>query len=527
MTTILFKYGVASGDPLADKVIIWTHAKYENLDVPVIVKYEVAQEKEFLNIVSTGFYETDKEKDFTVKIDVQGLLPNTYYYYRFYNYEDPTNSSTIGRTRTIPDSTSGVSSVSFAVASCSNYPQGYFNVYQEIAQLKDINAVIFLGDYIYEYGLDGYDNEYGRPVSNSRIPEPKRECFTLDDYRKRHATYKTDTDLQYVHSLHPMIPVWDDHEVADNAWEFGCLTQPPGPAYELRKADGLQAYHEWVPIRTTEDPRIIFRTFDFGNILSLHMLDTRHYRRNEQIYLPSLLTQPEIYVPKLYSESRELLGKSQLDWLAEQMAVSDKPWQVLGQQVVMANVEAPVSILIKFDPLNFDPVAAFYSINEYLLAKGTPENQRSEKQKALLNPLLNPVYATNLDAWGGYPAEREKVFKLVKDLNKKLVVLSGDSHMAWYNDLVDSQGEFIGKEIGVTSVSSRGPDYDYDIPPEQLKNIYIKLFNDVKWVDTYRRGYSFVTFTENDCTAEWRFINRVDTMYYKQSKPTHVEVITK
>jgi len=527
MNKILFEYGVASGDPLSNRVIIWTHAKYENLDTPTVVKYEVALDADFINIVLTSLFETNLEKDFTIKIDVEGLKANTYYYYRFYNPDDITNSSTIGRTRTIPDVLSGVSSVSFAVASCANYPQGYFNVYQEIAQLKDINAVIFLGDYIYEYGLNGKDNEYGRPVSNSRISEPKRECFTLDDYRKRHATYKSDTDLQYMNSLHPMISVWDDHEVADNAWEFGCLTQPPGPAYELRKADGLHAYHEWMPIRTFLDPRIIYRTFDFANILSLHMLDTRHYRRNEQIYLPSLLTQPEIYVPKLYSESRELLGKSQLDWLAQQMEKSDKPWQVLGQQVIMANVQAPISIQTKLDPNNFDSVALFYSITEYLLALNTPEIQRTEKQKALLNPLLNPVYAINLDDWGGYPAERERVFKLVKDLNKKLIVLSGDSHMSWYNNLVDSSGTFIGKEIGVTSVSSRGPDYDYDIPPEQFKNFYLKLFNDVKWIDTYRKGYSFITFTENDCKAEWRFIDKVDTMYYKQSKPTHIEVITK
>lgn len=266
-----FNYGVASGDPLATQVIIWTHAKYNNLDNDVYLRYEVSLNDIFTKIVKSEFVNTNKSTDFTLKVDVLGLAPNTTYYYRFLNIDDKTNTSPIGRTRTIPDLTTEVDIINLAVVSCSQYTRGYFNVYQDIGRLDDINAVIHLGDYIYEYGIDGSYNDYGRPISASRIPNPINECLTLDDYRKRHAQSKTDPDSQYMHSRHPMIAVWDDHEISDNSWEFGAEYENPGLAYMIRKENAIKAYHEWMPIRTGIDPHIIFRTFDFGSILSLHI----------------------------------------------------------------------------------------------------------------------------------------------------------------------------------------------------------------------------------------------------------------
>jgi len=519
-----FKYGIASGDPLATQVIIWTHAKYNNLDNDVYVKYEVALDDIFTNIVKSGIAQTNKSVDFTVKVDVTELQENTTYYYRFVNIDNKENISQIGRTRTIPSLTSDVDVINLAVVSCSHYARGYFNVYQDIGRLNDINAVIHLGDYIYEYGTDGSYNDYGRPLSVSRISNPINECLTLEDYRKRHAQSKTDTDSQYMHSRHPMIAVWDDHEVSDNSWEFGALYENPGLAYMIRKEFAIKAYHEWMPIRTGIDPHIIFRTFDFGNILSLHMLDTRHYRRDKQVTLIELLTEPTKYREILYSPTRKLLGPSQLDWLTQQMIKSNNPWQVLGNQVIMAKTQVPVSILITVN----NTALFIKSVNDYLTALNTPPEFRTPEQNALLNPEINPLYGYNLDAWDGYPAEREKLYKIVEELNKNLIVLSGDSHNSWFNYLIDNNNNLVGKELAVTSVSSLGIESFFpDIPPIEVQQLFETLFPDVKWIDTYRRGYLISTYTKTEVSANWKFVNTVDSMYYSESKPSHEEILLK
>ena len=521
---IEFKYGIASGDPLSNQVIIWTHAKYNNLDNDVYLRYEISSNEIFTKIVTSGVVNTNKNIDFTIKVDVIGLEPDTTYYYRFININDKTNISPIGRTRTIPNSSSNVDSITFAVVSCSNYPQGYFNVYQDIGRLEDINAVIHLGDYIYEYGTNNSYNDYGRPISSSRLSNPINECLILEDYRKRHAQYKTDTDLQYMHSRHPMIPIWDDHEVSNNSWEFGAEYENPGIAYMIRKDSAIKAYHEWMPIRTGIDPHIIFRTFDFGNILSLHMLDTRHYRRDKQVTLTELLTEPAKYREILYSPTRKLLGPSQLDWLAEQMKKSKNPWQVLGNQVIMAKTEVPVSILINVN----DKDGLLKSIADYLRALNTPPNQRTPEQIALTDPNINPLYGYNLDAWDGYPSEREKLYNIIQILNKNVSVLSGDSHDSWFNNLYNNKNELIGKELAVTSVSSEG--FERQLPyisPAELQVILELLFKpNVEWVDTSRRGYLLSTYTKTNVNANWQFINTTNSMMYTKSIPSHEAIVS-
>ena len=521
-TNIDFNYGIASGDPLSTQVILWTHAKYNNLDNDVYLRYEISLDDIFTKIVKSEIVHTNKSIDFTLKVDVTGLQPNTTYYYRFINMDNKLNISPIGRTKTIPSSTSNVDIINFAVVSCANFPVGFFNVYQDIGRLDDIHAVIHLGDYIYEYGTNGKYNNYGRPISSSRLSNPINECLTLDDYRKRHAQYKTDTDLQYMHSRHPIIPVWDDHEVANDSWEFGCEVENPGIAYMTRKDNAIKAYHEWIPIRTGIDPHIIFRTFDFGNILSLHMLDTRHYRRDKQVTLQELLVEPTKYREILYSPTRKLLGPSQLDWLTEQMKKSNNPWQVLGNQVIMAKTQLPVSILINGN----DQVLLIKSINDYETALNTPPDQRTPEQNALLDPTINPLYGINLDAWDGYPAEREKLYDIIQELNKKVIVLAGDSHDSWFNYLINDSNELVAKELAVTSVSSVGLEADLpNIPPAELQKIFELLFPDVKWIDTYRRGYLLATYTKTEVNANWKFINTVDSMRYEESKPSHDEII--
>ena len=209
-----FKHGVASGDPLKDKVILWTRLTPQDLTARLEVIWEVATDGKFIQIINSGKVQTAQAQDFTVKIDADKLKSNQTYYYRF-RYGNVT--SPIGRTKTLPETTT---SVKFAVCSCSNYPAGYFYVYKEMAK-QDVDVVIHLGDYIYEYGQDGYATEDAVKLGRTLPLDNNKEIIKLDDYRKRYALYRTDVDLQAVHQRHPFIVIWDDHELANDAWKNG------------------------------------------------------------------------------------------------------------------------------------------------------------------------------------------------------------------------------------------------------------------------------------------------------------------
>lgn len=276
---ISFRHGVASGDPLQDRVILWTRVT-SNKARDVTMEWEIATDDAFRNIVNGGEYTTGPARDFTVKVDASGLRAGSVYYYRF-RYEDKT--STVGRTRTLPEG--HVTQVKLAVFSCANFPSGFFHVYAEAAKRDDIDVALHLGDYIYEDGPGGYATSDAERIG--RLFEPTRELISLDDYRARYAQYRRDPDLQAVHARLPFICVWDDHEVADNAFTGGATNHDPATEgdYALRRAAALQAYLEWLPIRSPDPNNLleIFRSFDFGDLLTLHMLDTRHIGRARQV----------------------------------------------------------------------------------------------------------------------------------------------------------------------------------------------------------------------------------------------------
>ncbi|MEM8660318.1 MAG: alkaline phosphatase D family protein, partial [Pseudomonadota bacterium] len=207
-----FDHGVASGDPLSDRVILWTRLTPET-EGEVNVEWEIATDEAFDNVVGSGGGTTSSNVDYTVKVDAEGLDPQTTYYYRFTSGD---TVSPVGKTRTA--ALGSLASARFAVISCSNYPAGYFNVYREVAA-QELDAVLHLGDYIYEYDVDGYAS--GRAAELGRLSDPENEIFTLQDYRTRYAQYRSDTDLQTCHAAHPFIVVWDDHEIANDAWREG------------------------------------------------------------------------------------------------------------------------------------------------------------------------------------------------------------------------------------------------------------------------------------------------------------------
>lgn len=308
----VFGHGVASGDPLPDAVIVWTRV---TADKPVDGQWEVSKDATFGTIASSGTFRADASRGWTVKVDVKGLEAGTTYYYRFraLGYASP-----IGRTRTAP---ADPKRLRFAVVSCASVPHGYFHVYKAIAQRHDLDAVVHLGDYIYEYA----EGEYGKV----RASEPKHGCQSLADYRERYAQYRRDRDLQEAHRQHPFICIWDDHEYVDNAYEDGTTGDNPshGPWTEQRRA-AAQAYSEYIPIRDQSDGRI-WRALSYGGLVDLFLLDTRIWGRDIQLPAGD---------PRIADEQRQILGADQEAWLAEQLKSSKARWKLVGQQVMMTSV---------------------------------------------------------------------------------------------------------------------------------------------------------------------------------------------
>ncbi len=522
---VAFNFGVASGDPLADSVILWTHAQPQTGALPVELTYEVAATVDFAALVTSGKVFANSDAGFTAKADAKGLTAGKEYYYRF---KSTGGTSAVGRTRTLP--AAGASEVKLAVMSCANYPAGFFNVYGE-ASKSDAQFAVHLGDYIYEYSATGYASETAATLG--RTSDPVNEILTLGDYRKRHAQYKSDADLKVFHARMPMIAVWDDHEIANDAYKDGAENHTPATEglYTARRAAALQAYHEWMPIRTGADQAKIYRSFDFGGLLSLHMLDTRSIGRDLQINVTDLVnpaTQAAT-AAVFASPTRQLMGSEQVAWLQGKLSASTSTWQVLGQQVLMARMQFPASILTALNPADTSPAAITAgqaAINAYLTAKGKRKAGAplTATETALLDPAQNPQLGYNLDAWDGYPAAREILLGTVAQLKKKLVVLSGDTHNAWHTDLKLASGVKVGEEFATHSVSSPGLEtYLSALAPAQIKGIFEGVVDDLKWMDASRRGYLKMTFTATQAKGEWVFINKINSRTYAVDAPVAAE----
>jgi len=518
-----FLYGVASGDPLADRVILWTHARFPDSDRAVVMRWEVATDASFGNVVSTGEVTASSATGFTAKVDARGLAAGRSYFYRF---TAENTRSPVGQTRTLP---STASQVKLAVMSCSNFPAGYFNVYAEVAR-SDAEFALHLGDYLYEYDAAGYASSGAAALGRTSVPA--NELLTLADYRRRHAQYKSDPDAKTLHARMPMIAVWDDHEVANDAWTGGAENHDPVTegSWAARRAAAVQAYHEWMPIRTGSDPLRIYRSFNFANLVHLHMLDTRVLGRDEQIEITALagLAGPAAQAAALAafsSPTRQLLGAEQMAWLQGQLAASPATWQVLGQQVLMGRMEFPVSVLQALNSTDTSPeavAAGSAAVTAYLTAKATPPDLRTPQQVALMNPAVNPLLGYNLDAWDGYLAARETVLATALQLRKRLVTLAGDTHNAWHSNLTLKgladpalAGVKVGEEFATSSVSSPGLESYLPLPTPQVKAIFEGVVDDLNWIDPSRRGYLKMTFSAAEAVGEWIFVDTITSRTYQ------------
>jgi alkaline phosphatase D len=438
-----FYHGVASGDPLTDRVIIWTRVSPDEVIEDVEVTWRMALDTGMTQIVAQGSALAEIDRDLTVKVDVTGLQPNTFYYYDFQALE---SYSLRGRTKTL--ASGNLDRVRMAVAACSNYEYGFFNGYKYLAERNDIDVVVHLGDYIYEYATGGYSANI-----DGRVQEPANETITLEDYRIRHSHYKLDPDLRAAHQQFPWITVWDDHESANDAWFNGAQNHNAGEGdWVDRKAASKQAYYEWLPVRgTPEDP--LYRRFQFGDLVRLMMLDTRLEARDEQVEATS---------SAVNDPTRTLLGDDQKDWLETEFISSMAAWNIIGQQVMVA-------------PLT------------------------------LFGAVLNP------DQWDGYQADRNWLYNRIQLSSLgSTIVLTGDIHTAWANELplsfynAGQQVGSVGVEFVCTSVTSPGLPF---IPASA-----VQVFNaHVRYVDLSNHGFIVVEATPEYVHSDYVYMNTLDS----------------
>lgn len=518
-----FETGVASFDPTETGVIIWTRYSAGS---DAEITWEISKDAGFSQITRKGQAGASSTNDFTIAVDVQNISSNTKYYYRFYNAKTKQVTVT-GETRTLPSKTDSVNEVKMAVVSCSNFPAGLFNVYGAIAS-SDADVVVHLGDYIYEYAPGQYGTN---PFTNSlgREHKPAREIVSLSDYRERYRQYRGDKNLQLLHQKKPFICVWDDHEFANDTYKSGAENHQPAEGdFQMRKMAAFQAYSEYIPLKTGKDLRI-YRSFNFGNILSLYMMDTRVIARDKQMSYSDYIDNggnfdQTKFKTDLLSPSRKLIGSEQMNWLGSQINSDTAKWKVLGQQILMTKMLIPAELLLLLNQIlaevdhfgSAQPAtmqALINAISQLVVIK-MRHKQSDPSLTAQEIARITTTLPYNLDAWDGYFAEREQLYAMLS--GKNVVVLAGDTHNAWLGKLTDMQGKHIGTEIACSSVSSPGLEAYLGITADpskavELAQAFTVLIDDLEYANLYKRGYTYLTFTSSGSEAEWRFVDSVTT----------------
>lgn len=497
----LFRHGVASGDPDQTSVVLWTRISPAGSDESKDVSWELAADRDFRTVVAAGRFHTGPERDYTVKVLAGGLSPGRQYYYRF---RLSGIHSDIGRTRTLP--IGRLDRLGIAVASCSNYPFGYFNAYDAIARDPEVDLVVHLGDYIYEYGADGWGSAVGKGIG--RTHEPANEIVSLADYRIRHAQYKSDAGSRAMHAAHPLIAIWDDHESANNPWLEGAENHQPESEgdWRVRRAASLAAYFEWMPIRDPlpgHERSRYWRRYEFGDLATLITLETRHTGRAKQIeygdYLPRLETRADagwFAREVLGAPGRNMLSPENERFVREGLTESvaaGKPWRIIANQIPMARVHVPDLADAGLLPETVDP--------EDPVAAALEELSR-------IGELDLPIY---LDTWDGYPEARERFYTLCREAGAEdLLVITGDSHAFWANALFNVDGSSMGLELGTAGISSPGDFERLGSEGSREMDALIAAHNrEVVWTDNTHRGYVRVVLEHAGGRADYMAVSSV------------------
>lgn len=425
-----FLHGVASGDPLPDRVVLWTRVTPSREALPgsglgedVELEWQIDTSEDFGNPQS-GSVTTSADSDHTVHVDPEGLEPATEYFYRFIvksgEFEGAT--SPVGRTLTAPEADASVDNLNLAIASCANWESGFFAAYGDMAQRAragEIDHVVFLGDYIYEYPT----GEYAGKSGVARMHHPEWEITTLEDYRQRHGRYRTDLNLQAAHAACPWIVVWDDHETANNSWLNGAENHTDGRVegeWPERLSAAKQAYFEWLPVRAQSagEEQLLYRSFKFGDLAQLTMMDLRTYR------------DAETSGANFANDDRTMLGKAQFDWVAQQLQESTARWDVLGNSVMVS-------------PMRFVTI---------------PDDEKANIAAGYMKERATGI-AVNSDQWDGYAAERDRLLTMLDEQESNALFLTGDIHSEWANSIASPSGfGEIGCEMVTTSISAPNVD---------------------------------------------------------------------
>ena len=452
-----FYHSVASGDPLTDAVIIWTRVTPES-EQQIEGKWTVASDQAMQNVVQKGTFATNKEKDYTVKVDVQGLEAGTYYYYQF---EALGKKSPIGRTKTATKE--AVDQIQFAVVSCSNYEAGFFNAFGSIAELDNIDAVLHLGDYIYEYEVGRYGD-----TTLGRFNLPDKEIIELQDYRTRYSLYRLDEDFQKAHQMHPFITIWDDHEITNNSYQTGAQNHQPDTEgdYNVRKAVARQAYYEWLPIRDNKAQNL-YRSFNYGPLVDLIMLDERLAGRSAQV--------DSMAQEGYQSEERSMLGAAQLDWFKNQLQNSKAQWKIIGNQVIFSKLDISA---------------------------------------------LGWRGAINTDAWDGYPAEQNNIINFLKtEAIENVIFVTGDTHRAWAFEVPETIEAYkedstatVAVEFGATSITSANTDESVSLDTTLMieqKSMDPAYNPHMKYNNQHDHGYILLRLSTEEASAQFRVMETI------------------
>ncbi len=524
-----FRHGVASGDPDETSVVLWTRVTATGA---VDVTWELSDSMAFERIVKSGTFTTGPERDHTVKLLAEGLEPGGVWYYRF---RSGGTTSPIGRARTLP--VGRLDRLGIALASCSNYAFGYFNAYDAIAADADVDFVLHTGDYLYEYGVDGFGGKVGRMIG--RAHEPAHEIVSLADYRTRHAQYKTDAGSRAMLAAHTLLACWDDHESANNPWTGGAQNHQSDKEgdWAARRAASIRAYYEWMPVREPEWLAVkgrsrmqFWRSYSFGDLATMVTLETRHTARAEQIdYLQ--------WYPKIASQAdadafqRDVLGKPgrrmisaecEAD-LAASLSRSVKgrqPWRLIGNAINIAKM--PIPDLIARGLLT-EPKLVTQADGTVDVAKTLASHPGADL--AWKGKWGLPFYT---DTWDGYPWAREQLYKLSRKAGAgDLIFLTGDSHSFWANKLADEAGRPAGIELGTAGITSPGDFVETGFSPKAavaLDKALADHIDEVVWTDNMHQGYVRLRLERDHGDVEFIAVSTVLSRDYFTSVVNRFEI---